>query len=164
MAQAYQLIQAITVGAGGAASIDFTNIPSNYTDLCIKFSGRNAGNYYTFSMKVNGSSVTSAIRCYGVGSSTTVSSDTYNGFYTNYSTLTASTFGSTEIYIPNYTSANIKSFSVEAVSETNATACYMNLASAVYSTSSAISSFSLIPESGNFAQYTTAYIYGISNS
>ena len=40
MANTFQLISSTTVGAGGASSIDFTSIPSTYTDLVIKWSGR----------------------------------------------------------------------------------------------------------------------------
>ena len=40
MAGTYKLIGSVTVGAGGAANIDFTSIPSTYTDLAIKVSYR----------------------------------------------------------------------------------------------------------------------------
>ena len=38
-------IQTVTVGSGGASSIDFTSIPQTYTDLCVVLSARgtNAG-------------------------------------------------------------------------------------------------------------------------
>ena len=55
-----ELIQAVTVGAGGAAFIDFTSIPQTYTDLKIVVSGRtdrvrsNDGSYMT--LNFNGSS------------------------------------------------------------------------------------------------------------
>ena len=40
MADTYTLISSVTVGAGGASSIDFTSIPATYTDLLVKFSLR----------------------------------------------------------------------------------------------------------------------------
>ena len=35
MAKVFKALSTVTVGAGGAASIDFTSIPSTYTDLQI---------------------------------------------------------------------------------------------------------------------------------
>ena len=43
MANTYTLISSVTVGSGGASSIDFTSIPATYTDLCLVWSGRSAG-------------------------------------------------------------------------------------------------------------------------
>ena len=40
----YTLISSVTVGAGGASSIDFTSIPSTYTDLLVKISARSTLN------------------------------------------------------------------------------------------------------------------------
>ena len=40
MAVTHNLISTITVGSGGAASIDFTSIPQTYTDLLVKISLR----------------------------------------------------------------------------------------------------------------------------
>ena len=40
MATTFTKIASVTVGSGGASSIDFTSIPSTYTDLCVKLSTR----------------------------------------------------------------------------------------------------------------------------
>ena len=40
MAVTYKLIETVTVGVGGAASIDFTSIPQTYKDLLFVVSGR----------------------------------------------------------------------------------------------------------------------------
>ena len=40
MANTFKKIQTVTVGSGGAASIDFTSIPQTYTDLKIVLSAR----------------------------------------------------------------------------------------------------------------------------
>jgi hypothetical protein len=40
MATTFIKIASVTVGSGGAASMDFTSIPSTYTDLVIKVSTR----------------------------------------------------------------------------------------------------------------------------
>ena len=156
-------ISSVTVGSGGAATIAFTSIPQTYTDLCVKFSGRNVNNAFTFSIALNGTTVTSSRRFFGTGSGGG-NSDTFNGMYTDYSAAVANTFGNADIYIPNYTTSANKSLSVDAVAEDNATSAYMNLGALLLSTSSTISSLSLIPESGNFAEHSTATLYGIKNS
>jgi hypothetical protein len=163
MADTLRKIETVTIGSGGAATIGFTSIPQTYTDLLIKFSGRNVNNAYTFSIALNGTTVTGSRRLFGTGSGN-AQSDTYNGMYTNYSGAGAGIFGNADIYIPSYTDNLNKSFSVDAVSEDNYSSAYMNFGALLLSSTSAVTSISLIPESGNFAQYSTATLYGIKNS
>lgn len=153
-------IATVTVGSGGASTIGFSSIPSTYTDLCVKYSGRNINNAYTFSIALNGTTVTASRRFFGTGSGGG-NSDTYNGMYTDYSSAIANAFGNAEIYIPNYTTSSYKSLSVDAVSEDNYSSAYMNIAGLLLATTSVVSSITLIPESGNFAQYSSATLYGI---
>jgi hypothetical protein len=51
-------ISTVTVGSGGASAIGFTNIPSTYTDLVVKLSGRSdrANKQAILSMAFNASS------------------------------------------------------------------------------------------------------------
>ena len=42
MADTYVLINSVTVGAGGASTIEFTSIPSTYTDLLLYCSVRDS--------------------------------------------------------------------------------------------------------------------------
>ena len=72
----HNLIQTVTVGAGGTAAINFTSIPQTYTDLIVYVSGRydnavsfnagalrfnnDSGNNYSYRvLRGNGSSVDS---------------------------------------------------------------------------------------------------------
>jgi hypothetical protein len=158
----HKLISSATVGSGGIATIVFTSIPQTYTDLLIKFSGRNVTNNFTFSVSINGTTVTSGKRLYGTGSG--YGSDTYNGSYTNYLNAAANTFGNAEIYVPHYTATTAKTLLVDAVSEDNYVSAYMNFGAFILTSSSAVTSIGLIPESGNFAEHSTAYLYGISNA
>jgi hypothetical protein len=59
MAITYTLISSVTVGAGGAASMSFTSIPSTYTDLVVFCSGRAANSFTSAGLllKFNGSSM-----------------------------------------------------------------------------------------------------------
>jgi hypothetical protein len=169
MANTYTLISSVTVGSGGAANIDFTSIPSTYTDLLIKLSGRNsASGDDRFTIQFNNSSSNlSQLRLYGEG--TNVNSDTPAGAIQPtgivQDSYTANTFGNTEIYIPNYASSNYKSLSVDAITENNATTAYAMFVAGLWSDSAAITSVKLTPmSSGSFKQYSTAYLYGISNA
>lgn len=158
-------ISTVTVGAGGAANITFTNIPQIYTDLKIVMSGRTtgagqSGQYISF----NGSTSNfSGIYLYGDGTST--SSGTlarYAGTVAG-TNLTASVFNNTEIYIPNYTSSNHKSFSVDNVAENNATYGGQNFISGIWADVSPITSISIAPDNGSYPQYSTATLYGIKS-
>ena len=78
---------------------------------------------------------------------------------------TASTFGNTMLYIPNYTSSNNKSSSSDGVAETNATNVNMAMIANLWSNTAAITSIKLTPATGaTLQQYSTATLYGIKNS
>ncbi len=84
---------------------------------------------------------------------------------TNDAIKTASTFGSWEIYIPNYAGSANKSASLDAVSENNATAANANLVAGLWSTTSAITQIDLTSfNSANFVQHSSAYLYGVKNA
>jgi hypothetical protein len=164
----YELIQAATVGSGGAASITFMNtgnIPSTFTDLVIKISARNTSSGDIFYIALNGSS-SSFTSKYMYWENTTVNTGTlaqYGGRM-NTSSTTSSTFASTDIYIPNYAGSTNKSYSSDSVSENNSAAAPGSLIAGLWSNTAAITSITLTPNSGNFAQYSTAYLYGVKNA
>ena len=170
----YVLLEKITVGAAGAASVTFSGIPqTGYTDLVIKYTARStapdSGGSTPIDVRLtfNGSSSGYSERMlYGTGSAaasaaTSGSFLNWAGTQTNAS-QTASTFASSEIYIPNYTSANNKSMSIDAVQENNATASAARLVASLWANSAAITSLTLTPDYGNFAQYSTFYLYGVA--
>ena len=175
MPDTFTLIASSTVGSGGAASIDFTSIPSTYTDLKIVVSARSS---YSSSegvlMQFNGSSGANYFyrQLYGFGSSSPGSYTPGSGQTSclvgtmGGTNFTASTFDSVEIYIPNYTSSNNKSFSVDSVAENNsATSNQLDLIAGLWSQTAAITSISFTSyNSANFVQYSTFYLYGIKNS
>jgi len=70
--------------------------------------------------------------------------------------------GSVGIYIPNYTSSNAKSASIDGVSENNATASYQTIDAFLWNDTSAITSITLTLSGGNFAQYSSASLYGVT--
>lgn len=169
MAATYTLISSVTVGSGGAASISFSSIPQTYTDLVVKLSTRitNAVDVYGVLVSINGATNASGFnwrRLQGDGSAASSQSGT-NGFagHVEGTTYTANTFGNSELYFPNYTGSASKTFSIDDVTENNGTAAYAILTAVVWNTSSAITSFSFT-SAGTYAQYSTAYLYGISNA
>jgi len=169
MALTYTAIASVTVGSGGAANMEFTSIPATYTDLVLFISPRiNAAQNEIF-MRFNGSSTGYSTRTvFGNGSSAgsgTGGTDQVEGIVVNRSDYTASTFGNTFIYIPNYAGSANKSVSIDSVMENNAAAALSDLAAALWSNSAAITQITLTPYSGNsFVQYSTATLYGIKNT
>lgn len=173
MANTFVKIASVTVGAGGAASIDFSSIPGTYTDLCLKVSARDARAVVASSivLQINGSTASSGsyLRIYGDGTSafsdsgtggTTVQSGHSDG-----NSATANTFGNVEIYIPNYAGSANKSFSSDGVAETNATTTYMSLVAGLWDNTAAITQITIKPATAvNFLQYSTATLYGIKSS
>jgi hypothetical protein len=174
MANTYEAIATVTVGSGGAANIEFTSIPGTYTDILVKLSGRcTTGTIRNLYMNLNsdtGSNYPFRF-LYGNGSSAGSSNSTSEGFsdvawvgYLGGSTITASTFGNVEIYIPNYAGATYKSISSDSVYENNATTAYASMHAAIWNSTSAITSLTLKANSGNLAEFSTATLYGIKKN
>jgi hypothetical protein len=163
----YKKIASVTVGSGGAANMDFQNIPADYTDLVLKVSARNSSDENAYRVRINNDSSTLYSARFLLGNGSAASSNS-NSTQTaafvgrmSMSTDTASTFGSTDIYIPNYTSSVAKSLSSDVVTENNATTAFQSLFAALYTGTSAITRLTLIPDANNFAEHSTATLYGI---
>lgn len=155
-------IASVEVGSAGASSIDFSSIPQGYTDLKLVLSLRDSNNSGTVFLKFNGSGTGySAKGLYGTGAAAASENLTNASMQANPSGYTANTFGNEEVYIPNYTSSNNKSYSIDSVTENNATTAYMELFAYLWSNTSAITSMSITQATGNIAQYSTATLYGI---
>jgi hypothetical protein len=169
MATTFIKIASVTVGSGGASSIDFTSIPSTYTDLVVKLSVRTAyAGFQNTKIRFNGSGTSySVIRLVGNGS--TVASSAYSNsgteLYSGISSFSTSTFSNFEHYIPNYAGSTNKSISIDAVSEANQTEAYAQFNAGLWSNTAAITSIAYTNVDGsNFTQYSTAVLYGIKNS
>jgi hypothetical protein len=176
MANTYTLIASNTVGSGGTATVTFSSIPATYTDLLLRISARANVNNYGIRVRFNSDTGTNYTwrRLEGNGASTSSNSNTtfgspYNTFIyssaNNQSTQTASTFGNMDLYIPNYAGSNYKSTSHDGANENNGTDAYANLIAGLWSSSAAINSITLTGDGVvDFVQYSTFYLYGISNS
>lgn len=163
-------IQTVTVGAGGAASIQFTSIPQTYTDLIVKLSVRTTRPGIDVDdeiyLEFNGSGGTAySVRVVeGNGttprSAQTLSSANMGRGIAPSDNATANTFSNCEYYIPNYAGSTNKSVSFDNTMENNATNSIMNLASGLWSNTSAITSIRFTAV-GTFDQYSTATLYGV---
>ena len=160
------LLRRITL-SDTASSVTFDSIPqTGYTDLKIiisardSYSGIASANYISF----NGSTA-SFTNLYLQGSGAGPATGTLSRFIGNNvsNTATANTFSSVEIYIPNYTSSNNKSFSVDAVTENNATTAYANAIAGLWANTAAITSIDLTPSSGSYLAGSSFSLYGIAD-
>jgi hypothetical protein len=169
MPKSYQLIQTQTL-TSTAASVTFSNIPQNYTDLKLMVSSRDtfAGAHLDVFLQLSGitTSVYTYRRVVGNGSTATSSTGTDVkapiAIHTG-STATANSFANYEIYIPDYTSASNKSFSSDMVSEQNATLAYTAMYSAIMANTSAVTSIKIFGETA-FAIGSTFYLYGVGGT
>jgi hypothetical protein len=168
MANTYKALSTTTVGAGGAATISFTNIPQTYTDLLLKVSARDSrtsNQYGSLDVTFNGSPTYSGRILYADGSTVGSTTATTNWLYGNTSISTSNTFSNCEMYIPNYTSSNNKSISSDVAVEHNASSSNsLDLIAGLATLTSAITSITITPSSGTLSQYSTATLYGIKNS
>lgn len=169
----FKKIASVTVTGATAADIEFTSIPSTYTDLVLFVSlrgDRSTDYWQSFKTTFNGSATGYSYRMLYAQDSSTVSSAALSSessirySYANYALSTANTFSSGQIYIPNYTSSNNKSVSLDTVTETNGVNTLMSLNAGLWANSAAITSIKIAPESNNWVQYSTATLYGISKS
>jgi len=160
------LIQHTELGSA-QSGITFSSIPQTYTDLYLVYSVRTDNTNVPYSnteIQINGSSANfTSRRMFGGGSG---SGESYTA--TNIAGLvssagsTSNTFGSTSLYLPNYTSNTNKSYSVDSVSENNSTSAYQEIIAGLWSQTAAITSVTIKAEgSRNFVQYSSATLYGI---
>jgi hypothetical protein len=163
MANTFEIIDKVTVGSGGAASITFSSIPSTYTDLLLMISARATNTSMLITLNSSGTGFTvKAIE--GDGASAYSFNQTRFSGNTSPSGSTANTFNNVQMYFPNYTSSNYKSYSIDSVSENNGTTAYTDLIAGLWSDTSAITSLTLSAQSGTFSEYSSFYLYGIKNS
>lgn len=154
-----------------AATVTFDNIPqTGYSDLKIVASTRGAQSGVAEANRIRFNGDTTNTNYTGrrlLGSGSAVSSDQTTtivpGFFNNLSSSTANTFSNSEVYIPGYLSSNSKSYSVDTVTENNATEAYMAIVAGRWSGTAAISSITFVPESGNsYVAGSTFSLYGVA--
>ena len=164
------LIERIEVGSGGAASITFSAIPADYTDLYLVLSVRTNNTIAHVDGKITFNANTSnysRLNLYGTGSGVfTTSAANQMAFFDTSSagSRTANTFANVQIYIPNYASSNYKSYSSDGGEENNAAAAIMGIWAGLWSDTSAITEIKLEDyNGGSWVQYSSASLYGVTS-
>jgi hypothetical protein len=176
MAVFMQPIYTQTVGAGGAATVTFNNIPQGFDDLLILCSardGRTDAPYANSILRINGNDnrVYNSANLFGV-TSTIGSGNNLNepwffySLYTNGQVSTANTFSNASIRIVNYTGATFKNLIFDSVVENNSMGTNSNILVAnasLFQSRNPVTSLQFTAVNGVFQQYTTFTVYGISN-
>jgi len=171
MANTYELIEAKTLSSA-VSTVEFTSIPSTYTDLLFRVSAREASSNSWSDLRIGFNGGTSDLSWRGLYAlNTTVGSNTGSGAGGRAvgniaaDTNTSNVFSDVGIYIPNYTSTSYaKSISIDSAVENNGTGNILQLAAVLWnpSTQAAITSAAFTnSNSSNFMVNSTFYLYGI---
>lgn len=156
-------VSEVTVGSGGASSIEFTGIAGTGKDLLVLVSARHDSTSSITEIRFNGSSADRSMRrLTGDGTNVFSGNDTNIWARQARSDATASTFGNGSFYIANYAGSTNKSVSVDGVSENNGTLANQEIQAGLWSQTAAITSVTLVPNLGNFVQHSTASLYIVS--
>jgi hypothetical protein len=166
----YESISTVTVGAGGVSSITFSSIPSTYQHLQIRYIARGsfAGASQEFYLRYNGSSANynGGHYLYGEGTGVSVGKYAYSTVAVLEqlvaATSTASVFNGGVIDVLDYTNTNkYKTHRSLGGYDANGSG-YIYVNSSLWMDTAAVSSITMLPSTGNFAQYSSFALYGIS--
>lgn len=156
-------IQQVTLTS--QATITFSSIPTFYSDLLIVASLRDSSGEEARSLIAFNGVTTGFSSRHLTGDGTTASTGTdarLVGF--NRDDVTVNTFNNVQIYIPNYSGSTNKSFSVESVTENNATSANQHIIAGLWSNTAAINSITLSSSANNFRVGSSATLYGINQA
>ena len=169
----YESIATVSVGSGGASTVDFTSIPATFTHLQIRgitrgtranintnvYFGFNSdtttGNYYGHGLYGDGSSAGSLGK---IGSATNalIASIAASG--------AANSFSAFVIDVLDYANTNKYKTSRSLNGYEDNSAGQMWLQSGLWMSTSAITSIQITDPLGNFTQYSQFALYGIKGS
>lgn len=167
----FESIATVTVGSGGASSIEFTSIPSGFQHLQIRYLCRgvrsNVREDLTLQLNSDTASNYAYHRLLGLGSSAAADASTSVGYgYTSMiagANLTASIFGAGVVDILDYASTSktktVRTFGgVDGNGDTNVG---VFVTSSLWNSTSAVTSVKLYGFNANLAQHSTAALYGV---
>jgi hypothetical protein len=170
----YESIATQTVGAGGAASVTFSSIPSTFKHLQIRGIARDSAadtGVQNVVMSLNSDTTYTNYRTHyllGDGATPDAGSIQVSGFYTAAAlavsnNATASIYGATVIDILDYADTNKnKTLRVLAGIDLNGVGGQMRLQSSVWLSTSAVTSCTInVRSAGNLMQYSQFALYGI---
>ena len=166
----YDLIATASVtDSAGQLEIEFTSIPSTYTDLIIKSSTRSLSDTVTVYGKFN--NTTANLENFNFfGASGSIGSEALTGSFYSYGSVakspaTSNTFANATYYIPNYAGSTFKMIQAESANENNSTSAtqqHMSLMGAIWKDTAAINRITLyLGGAFKFAQHSSIRLYGI---
>jgi hypothetical protein len=169
MANTYTLIKTVTVGSGGTSAIDFSSIPSTYTDLKLVISirtSRTGSALDSVALKINNVVTNQTSRTlYGDGDTSYSISGTEIQAIVNSNTVTTNAFNSGEFYLPNYAGSTQKSVSLESCQENNFAGGRTDMVAGLWNQTTAINQLSLYSvNSATILEHSSASLYGIKSS
>lgn len=167
----FELISRVEVGAGGASSIEFTSIPGTFTHLQVRLLGRQTNTFtggapYT-TVRLNGDTGSNynyhALWADGASaySDTSGTSTVIYPFRIASATQSANVFGVGVADILDYanTSKNTVVRGFSGYDNNGSGAIYNN--SNLWMNTAAVTSITITPGQGNFAQFSRASLYGV---
>ena len=167
----YNLIASNTLSSA-AASVTFSAIPGTYTDLVLRWTARSsaAATAVAIYAKLNTSTGVYSYTTVGVDNNSIVNDRGSNqsnndiGRFTADS-ATSNTFGTGELYLPNYAGTTQKPMSAISNAENNSSTVYRIRAfAALANVTSAVTAIELSTSSGDFMSGSSFFLYGIKNS
>ena len=163
---AYESIATTTVGGGGSSSVTFSSIPATYTHLQIRGIGSLSGDNES-RIQVNGDTGSNyawhqLLANYAGSGSVSASAGTSVTFIKG--AVSYDQFSPFVFDIVDYKDTN-KYKTIRTLSGTNnnsaGTNSYVRFSSGLWMNTAAITSITIFPASGNFAQYSSFALYGI---
>jgi hypothetical protein len=171
MSQNHILLETIQLTQSGVSSVVLDNIPqTGYTDLKVVVSARTTrtGTDLSDELRLKFNNITSGystLMIEGNGSTTRTVADASGSYFGRGSApadnATASTFGNTEYYIPNYAGSTNKTISIDTTSEHNGGEAMALVVSGLLTNTSAVTSLTFTAV-GTYDAGSTFSIYGIA--
>jgi hypothetical protein len=164
---AYDSLATVTLSSA-AADVTFTGIPSGYKHLQIRGIGRSSASSNPIFLQYNGDTTTSNYYSHSLyGQGTTAYAGAEGSTYSQYVTYwpvaadTASAFGTVVIDVLDYQNTNkYKTTRALGGFDTNGGG-FSWLNSGLWKNTSAVTSITLKPYSGNFVTYSQFALYGV---
>jgi hypothetical protein len=166
----YDSISTATVTSGGTADITFSSIPQTYTHLQLRglLQGANSGStndVWKITFNTDTATNYSYHEVYGNGTSAATVAGSTVAFMNSYGVPSSgftSIFAGTVIDILDYTNTNkYKTLKALTGYNSNASTDSIDFASGNWRSLSAITSITISPISGSWAQYSQISLYGI---
>ena len=164
----FESIASVTVGSGGVADITFSNIPSTYSHLQIRYMARGSGTTLDVYGEFNGDSASNYRSHYLTGDGATASSGDigaqgfWNAGYVSGSNQSAGRFGVAIVDILDYANTNKFKTVRTLTGWDNNGSGQLVLYSGLWRSTNAVNSIKLYrPLSSNWVQHSHFALYGI---